>query len=321
MPSMRSLSDLGERALIRRIAELAQAKKKAGVVLGMGDDAAILRPRAGEDLVTSTDTAVEDVHFRWATQSARHVGQRALIANLSDLAAMGARPLGFLLALSAPSEMPVSRFEGLIKGLLQEAESHDCPLIGGNLARSRETSLSITVFGSVPRGMALRRDGLKVGDGLYVTGALGGAALALARSSRSGSTLRWLPEPRLHAGQVLSRLSGRGACIDLSDGLVPDLGHLLEASRLGAEITADLIPTPRGFEAACRRLDLDPQGLSLAGGEDYELLFSLRAGASKRLSLETLSRRLGVKVTRIGSVTAGSGVDGLPALAGFRHYA
>ena len=320
MPAMRSLSDLGERALILRIAKLAKAKKKAGIVLGIGDDAAILRPKVGEDFVTSTDTAVEDVHFRWATQSARHVGRRALIANLSDLAAMGARPLGFLLALSAPSDLAVSRFEGLIQGLLHEAQVHDCPLVGGNLARSRETSLSITVFGSVPRGMALRRDALKVGDGLYVTGCLGGASLALARSSQSGSALRWLPEPRLHAGQVLARLPGRGACIDLSDGLAPDLGHLLEASQLGAEIKADLIPTPKGFGSACRRLGLDPQRLSLAGGEDYELLFSLRAGVSKQISTGALSRKLGVPVTRIGSVRTRPGLEGMPSLAGFRHY-
>ena len=321
MPAMRNLSDLGERALIQRIAKLAKTKKKTGLVLGIGDDAAILRPKVGEDFVTSTDTAVEDVHFRWATQSARHVGRRALIANLSDLAAMGARPVGFLLALSAPPDLAVSRFDGLIHGLLHEAEVHACPLIGGNLARSRETSLSITVFGSVPRGTALRRDGLRAGDGLYVTGCLGGASLALARSSQAGSALRWMPEPRLRAGQALARMAGRGACIDLSDGLAPDLGHLLEASQLGAEIKADLIPTPKGFGSACRRLGLDPERLSLAGGEDYELLFSLRAGVSRRISTGAVARKLGVPVTRIGSVRAKPGLVGMPPLAGFHHYA
>ncbi|MEE3328463.1 MAG: thiamine-phosphate kinase [Myxococcota bacterium] len=317
---MRSLSDLGERELIDRIARLADSKKKSGIVLGIGDDAAILRPRANEDLVTSTDTAVEDVHFRWVTQSDRSVGRRALISNLSDLAAMGARPSGCLLALSAPPDMAVSRFEGLMKGLLSEAHTHACPLIGGNLSRSRETSLAITVFGTVPRGAALRRDGLRAGDGLYVTGSLGGAALALARSEQSGSPMRWMPVPRLRAGQALVRLAGSGACIDVSDGLVSDLEQLLRASHLGAELDADSIPMPRGFEASCRRLGLDAQSVCLAGGEDYELLFSLRSQAAKHMSARALSRRLGVPVTRIGTIRARPGIEGLPSRPGFRHY-
>ena len=317
---MRSLSDLGEHELITRIAKLAGSKKSAGVVLGIGDDAAVLRPRASEDWVTSTDVAVENVHFQWSTQSARHIGRRALIANLSDLAAMGARPMGCLLALSAPAELAVSRFEGLMKGLLSEAVAHACPLIGGNLARSRDTTLAITVFGTVPRGRALRRDGLRAGDGLYVTGTLGGAALALARSERSGSALRFLPTPRLVAGQKLARLEGMGGCIDVSDGLLPDLQQMLRASRVGAELDVAAIPQPKGFESACRGLEIDPQALSLAGGEDYELLFSLRSSLASRMSAPALSRRLGVQVTKVGTVRARPGVAGAPSLAGFRHY-
>ena len=317
---MRTLSDLGEHDLIARIARAAGPSSMPGVVLGIGDDAAVLRTRAAEDFVTSTDVTVEDVHFRWSTHAGRNVGRRALLSNLSDLAAMGARPMGFVLALSAPASLTLARFDGLISGLLAESRAHGCPLVGGNLSRARQTVLSITVFGAVPRGAALRRDALRPGDRLYVTGTLGGAALALARSERAGSRMRRLPVPRLEAGRALLRLRGRGACIDLSDGLVPDLEQLLRASRVGAELQPDRVPVPRGFASACSRLGLDPRRLSLAGGEDYELLFSVRPGTARRLSPHALSGRLGVPVSEIGRITRATGIVGLPEVEGYRHY-
>lgn len=318
---MRRLSDLGERDLIDRIARAAGPPGTREVVLGMGDDAAILRARAAEDWVVSTDVAVEDVHFRWSIQTPRHVGRRALLANLSDLAAMGARPLGFVLALSAPPSLSLARFDGLISGLLTEARTHGCPLVGGNLSRGRQTTLCISVFGAVARGAALRRDALRVRDRLYVTGTLGGSALALARSKRTGSRLKRLPVPRLEAGRALARLDGgKGACIDLSDGLIPDLQNLLRASGVGAALELARVPLPRGFSAACARQGLDARQLSLAGGEDYELLFSLRTQTARRLSAEALSTRLGVPVTEIGHVTRERGLSGLPVLRGYSHY-
>lgn len=317
---MRRLSDLGERELIRRIARASGPGEGSDVILGIGDDAAILRTRPKEDFVTSTDALVENVHFRWSTQTPQYIGRRALIANLSDLAAMGARPIGFVLALSAPPDLSLSRFDGLFAGLLREARSFDCPLIGGNLARSNQTVLSITIFGAVSKGNALRRDQLRAGDALYVTGTLGGAALALARSEQLGTSLRRLPVPRIGAARALSLLKGRGACIDISDGLVPDLQHILSASGVGADLWSERVPTTSGFSAACRRLQLDPNRLSLAGGEDYELLFSLRRSASKRNSLRELSDRLGIAVTQVGQVTRETGLRGVVSLEGFRHY-
>ncbi len=154
---MRTLADLGEFGLIDRIQRLARSGPRAQVVLGIGDDAAMLRPRPGEDLVVSSDSLVEDVHFRWSTQAATSVGQRALLVNLSDLAAMGARPLGFTLALAAPAELELSRLDGVIRGLQKAALRHACPLVGGNLTRASETSLAITVLGAVKSGRALRR--------------------------------------------------------------------------------------------------------------------------------------------------------------------
>jgi len=320
MSRARTLSDLGEARLIDRIARAAGRLDQSGVVLGIGDDAAILRPGPREDWVTSTDVTVEDVHFRWSEQSAFSVGRRALVANLSDLAAMGARPLAFTLALGAPPDLELALFDGLFRGLLREAAIHGCPLVGGNLARARQTSLAIHVLGRVPRGRALRRDGVRRGDHLFVTGQLGAAALARARAEQDGRPIRQLPVPRLEAGQALLRLTGRGACIDLSDGLLADLGHLLDGPGLGAVLEAQRLPLPRDFRRRCRELGLDPLKLAISGGEDYELLFSLRPSAAARHSASDLSRRLGVRVTPIGRVTGAPGIAGVPEVESFLHY-
>jgi thiamine-monophosphate kinase len=317
---MQTLSELGEFGLIERISRLAGRRRWPQVVIGIGDDAAVLRPRTGEDWVVSTDASVEDVHFRWSTASPRVIGRRALVANLSDLAAMGARPLGFTLALQAPPRLAVRTFEGVLAGMLDEAGRHECPLVGGNVTRARQTSLAITVMGAVKRGRALRRDVLEPGDQLFVTGVLGASALALARAEQRGAKLRHVPTPRLVAGRALGRLRGCGACIDVSDGLVADLGHLLEASGVGAEIDPSLLPRPRGFDRACRAMGKDPETLLLHGGEDYELLFSLRAGLATPLSKSVLERRLGARVTEFGRVEAAPGLRGAGSDGGWRHF-
>jgi thiamine-monophosphate kinase len=315
------LRDLGEFGLIERIERAAnrasagaRARRARGVVVGIGDDAAVLRPPAGEDWVVTTDALVEGTHFRWSNQSARCVGRRALVANLSDLAAMGARPLGFVFALAAPPNLEIRTLDGLLAGLLEEAETHGCPLIGGNLSRARQTSITITAQGSVARGRALLRDAARPGDRIFVTGTLGGAALEVARAAAGRGKVRAVPTPRLRAGRALARMSGVGACIDISDGLLADLDHVLERSGCSAELDLAHLPQPPRFEAACRRLGVDPIRLASCGGEDYELLFTLRgrggprgAGSGGRSgaagpSLSTLGRRLGVAVTEIGKV-------------------
>ncbi len=179
--------DLGEFGLIARIERAAsRVSTGSGVVLGIGDDGALVRARAGEDVVVTTDAFVEGVHFRWRNESPRTVGRRALVANLSDLAAMAARPLGFTLSLVAPPALEVKRVDGLVAGLVHEAERHGCPLVGGNVAAGGETSLSITALGAVARGKALTRRGARAGDRLCVTGVLGVAALDRARAERAG---------------------------------------------------------------------------------------------------------------------------------------
>jgi thiamine-monophosphate kinase len=310
-----NLGDLGEFGVIDRIARAARRKGvPRHVVIGVGDDAAVLRPRRGEDLVTSTDAMVEGAHFRWSSMSPRTLGRRALVANLSDLAAMGARPLGFVCALAAPACTPLARIDGLVAGLLSEAERYSCPLVGGNLAAARETVVTITVLGAVEPGRALRRSGARPGDRLYVTGVLGAAALEVARAE-GGGRVRRVAVPRLEAGRALARLPGIGGCIDVSDGLASDLSHLLEHAPLHAKIDVGALPRPGRFDAACRRAGLDPERLLLAGGEDYELLFTARPS----LATGRIERALGVRVTSIGAIARGRG-KGRLAAGGWRHF-
>jgi len=312
------LADLGEFGLIERIERAARRLSKSrAVAIGIGDDAAVLRLRPGEDAVLSTDAMVEGVHFRWTTESARNVGRRALVANLSDLAAMGARPLGFTLALAAPARLPVRNVDGVLAGLLHEASAHGCALVGGNVSAARETSITLAVLGAVARGRALTRRGAGPGDRIFVTGRLGSAALEVARAERGRGRIRRVPTPRLRAGRALARIPAVSACIDVSDGLEADLRHLLDERGLAAEVDPNAVPRPPRFAAACARLGLDPDPLVLAGGEDYELLFTVRGGSP---SAAALARRLGIEVAEIGRVVpAGSG-RGAASGGGWRHF-
>jgi thiamine-monophosphate kinase len=320
------LRDVGEFGLIERISRtVARGSPRRSVVLGPGDDAAVLRPPRGHDVVVSTDALVEGVHFRWRTQSPRTVGQRALLVALSDLSAMGVHPLGCTLALAAPSSLELSQALGIARGLGAVAARAGCPLVGGNLTRARVTSLTVTVLGSAPRGRFLSRGAARPGDEIFVTGELGAAGLALARSEREGRRLSRLPPLRLKAGLALSGLAQRGACIDLSDGLLADLRHLLQASGVGADLRVGSIPLPRGFAEACQRLRLPPLRTALTAGEDYELLFTLRPGGP---SAHLLGRRLGVRVTRIGHISrrrglrlsGGPGFSAGTSAGGFEHF-
>jgi len=315
----RTLADLGESALIRRIARRAGHPPGRSWALGIGDDAAILRTRPNEELVLSTDTQVEGVHFLFGRETPRTIGRRALLVNLSDLAAMGAEPVGTLLSLCAPRSMTVSVFDAVIAGFVDEAERFACPLVGGNLSRAQVSSLTVTVVGRCARGGALRRKGLRAGDLLHVTGRLGVAALARLRADRDGSPLRRVPEPRVRAGLSLARIGGVHGCIDLSDGLASDLGQLLSGTSLGAEIDLGRLPAPRGFQRACRELGVDPVELQSGGGEDYELLFALAPNAAVRGST-ALEKRLGVPVSEIGRVVRRAGIRGIPATSSGHHF-
>lgn len=319
------LRELGEFGLIARIERMARQVQGHDVVLGIGDDAALLRARGGEDLALTTDAFVEGVHFRLRDEPALRIGRRALVANLSDLAAMGARPIGFTLALAAPPALDARSALALVRGVVSEGARYGAPLVGGNVTRASEVSLTIAAVGGVRARRALRRSRARPGDRLFVTGTLGAAVLDRLRAERGRGRRRHVPVPRLGAGRALAGTPGIGACIDVSDGLAADLRHLLVASGVGAELRVEALPRTRGFARACTALRLDPLRLLLAGGEDYELLFTARGLVAEAAGL---ARRGGVPVTEIGRITrepgrlrlVGSSFRGVDAPVGWRHF-
>lgn len=309
------------------------AKLSAGIrlsrrtILGPGDDCAIVARPRGHTLFT-IDSLVEDVHFdlRWCPPEA--LGARALAVNLSDIAAMGGRPTACVVNLAVREGIAERTLERIYAGLRRAALKASTDIVGGNITRARELAITIAMLGEVGRA-AMRRDTARPGDEIFVTGTLGDAALGWrilarklkprgavknARAARRYLVGRFLrPEARLYAGRRLAALKPAPAAIDVSDGLMQDLGHILERSRVGAEIDAAKIP----LSPAYRALTGGDPAHALAGGEDYELVFCARPGHSEA----ELSRRLRVAVRRIGTVVPGSRLklsgDRAPIVAGW----
>jgi thiamine-monophosphate kinase len=282
-------------------------------VLGVGDDCALLAPTAGMQLAVSTDLLVQGRHFL-PTVPPERLGHKTLAVNLSDLAACGAAPLAYTLALSMP-RVDEAFLEGFARGLHALADAHGIELVGGDTTAG-PLVIGITVFGEVPAGQALRRDGARAGDELWVSGTLGDARLALEvfRGSlalagedfeRARAAMEQ-PQPRVALGLALRGIAS--SAIDVSDGLLGDLGHVLKASGVGARIEFD--PLPRSA-----LLGSQPQALQrsclLAGGDDYELLFT--APPARHAEVLAAGARAAVKVTRIGTIEATPGLAVLDA--------
>ena len=273
--------------------------------LGVGDDCALLALAPGMQLATSTDMLVEGRHFVSTVDPSR-LGHKALAVNLSDLAACGAKPLAFTLAIALPS-VDEAFLAGFSEGLLRLADEHDCELIGGDTTRG-PLNLCITVFGEVPAGQAMLRSGAQVGDDIYVSGALGDARLALevlrGRVSLPGEGFEIArvalerPQPRVGLGMALRGLAH--SAIDLSDGLLGDLRHVLISSGVGARLNVDAVPR----SALLQQQTLAWQrACTLAGGDDYELLFTASPQAAPRIQAAAQSQ--GQVVTRIGEIVMG----------------
>ncbi|MCT9810582.1 thiamine-phosphate kinase [Acidovorax sp. Be4] len=296
--------------------------------LGVGDDCALLAPAPGMQLAISSDMLVEGRHF-FADVDPRLLGHKALAVNLSDLAACGARPLAFTLALSLP-RADTAWVGAFAQGLLALADAHQCELIGGDTTQG-PLNICITVFGEVPAGQALLRSGAQAGDDIYVSGSLGDARLALeALQGRLqlpadvlAATRQRLeaPSPRVALGLALRGIAS--SALDLSDGLLGDLGHILTQSGVGACIDTRLTSP---LLAAAARLPLDQalvRKCTLAGGDDYELCFT--AAPALRAQVAAAAQASATPVTRIGSVQAQSGLrllgaDGEELLARFASF-
>ena len=283
-----------------------------GAILGVGDDAALLKVSNGMELVVSTDMLVSGTHFS-PDADPLLLGHKTLAVNLSDLAAMGATPRWATLALSLPS-VEEAWLEKFSCGFFSLAEQHGVELVGGDTTRG-PLNLSVTIMGEAPKGRALRRDGASVDDDIWVSGTLGEAALALAHlqghivlpQNVLAACLAHLhqPQPRVALGLALRGIAN--SAIDISDGLLADLGHVLERSGVGAEIDFVSIPCVPFSE---RNIDV-VQSCVLAGGDDYELCFT--SPFANRAEIEKISATLALPLTRIGRITANSGCKVLSA--------
>jgi thiamine-monophosphate kinase len=278
-------------------------------VLGVGDDCALLAPAPGMQLAVTSDMLVEGRHFL-PTADAFKLGHKALAVNLSDLAACGAKPLAFTLALSMPLADEVW-LEPFSRGLLALADEYGCELVGGDTTRG-PLNICITAFGEVPQGQALLRSGATAGDDIYVSGTLGDARLALealrgtlpltAAIFEAARARLEQPTPRVALGQALRGIAT--SAIDVSDGLLGDLGHILRQSRVGARIETSVAA---GLMAAKGALDEDQQlEYVLAGGDDYELVFT--APAVQRDAVQAAAREAHTPITRIGRIEADPGL-------------
>jgi thiamine-monophosphate kinase len=296
------MSALGEFELIERF--FTRPVRRA--TLGVGDDCALIEPTPGMVLAISSDMLIEGRHFL-STVAPDRLGHKALAVNLSDLAASGARPLGFTLALALPEADEVF-LTGFAAGLFALAEREGCELIGGDTTRG-PLAICITVLGELPPGAALLRSGARPGDDLYVSGTLGDARLALEAfrgtvsldeaSFQHARQAMETPTPRVALGLALRGLAT--SAIDVSDGLVGDLGHILRRSHAGAVVDVDALP--RSAVLAAQPLALQRQ-CELAGGDDYELVFS--APAERRAAIAAAALGAGVPVTRVGALEVGN---------------
>ncbi len=330
-----TVADLGERALVARI-RARIPPPPSSVVVGIGDDAAVVAPDRGTLTVITTDALVDGIHFDRTFASAADIGHKALAVNLSDLAAMGAAPRHALLSLALPPHSPVADIDALVDALLVLAGQHGTALVGGNIAGSTgPISIDVTVTGSVRRRRVLTRGGARPGDFVYVSGQIGGAAAGLAslRGADGGPApatdrcrRRFLrPEPRVRLGLALGRNRAARACIDLSDGLADALHQVTDASGVGARIDADRIPIDPEARDWFTRSGADPVLAALTGGEDYELAFA--APPAFRGRLAHVRRLIGdLVLTPIGVITKerdvvlarGGTVEPLPG--SFEHF-
>jgi thiamine-monophosphate kinase len=302
--------------------------------IGIGDDAAVVVPEKNRLEVLSVDALVEGVHFDRAFTPPAAIGHRALAVNLSDLAAMGAEPRLCLLSLALPPAWPAQDFDAMIGGLAALAARYRVQVVGGNLTRSPGLLfIDVTVSGTVKRRQVLTRSGARPGDELYVTGSIGAAAAGL-QMLKAGSALagpescvtRFLyPEPRVQTGKLLGRNRAAGACVDLSDGLADAIHRMAERSGVGAVIDADALPIEAAVREWFETRGADPIVAAITGGDDYELLFSVRPRTRGRLKAamrhaETALTPIGVCTADRAVVLRGARAEDRPVPPGYSHF-
>ena len=310
------ISDLGEFPLIDRLADIV-AVDRPDVIVGIGDDVAVLNAAGDDWLLAKVDIQVEGVHFLREAISPRQLGRKALAINLSDIAAAGGQPYYALVSLALPADTDVGWVDELYRGLRQEADRFGVAVVGGNMANSPDgIMLDVFVLGRVQRQHLLLRSGAQPGDRVLVTGTLGDAAagLALLRAPsmkvdaavREGLlTHHVTPTPRLAEARVIARSGRATAMIDLSDGLSSDVIHICDRSQVGVRIWAGCLPTSQGARRVASLLDRPSWQLALEGGEDYELCFTVPPGAAEGM-VSTIEQRTGTRAIIVGEILARS---------------
>jgi thiamine-monophosphate kinase len=316
--------ELTEDELVKAVARLLSGGEP-GVVVGLGDDAAVVEPGDGQ-LVLTTDLLAEGVHFERGSISARDLGAKAITVNVSDVAAMAASPRYALTAIAAPSDVDASWVVELVGGMRDACAEYALALVGGDTNRADLVVVSVAVVGEVAPGRAVLRSGARVGDRIVVTGSLGAAAGGLALSqAKTGRAAEALSQPwgraliealerpvaRVGEAQVLARL-GATAMMDLSDGLSTDLSRLCEASGVGARVVLGAVPVSETLSRGAEMLEVDASALALSGGEDYELLATL-PGDAVEVARGELRAAFGVDLSEIGEIVEGSAVVAVDA--------
>jgi thiamine-monophosphate kinase len=328
------VADVGEHALIARVRDRVPPAP-GWVAVGLGDDAAVIVPERNALEVVTTDALVEGVHFDRAFTPPSAIGHRALAVNLSDLAAMGAAPRAALLSLVLPPGLPLADFEAMVDGFMALAAAHGVALIGGNITRSPGPLIvDVTAIGTARPRRVLTRSGARPGDEIWVSGDIGSAAAglqSLAAGACEGGRMAACesaflePQPRVRLGTLLGRNRAASSCVDLSDGLADGLHQLADASSVGLEVESAAVPVTAEARSWFEGRGLDPVTAALTGGDDYELLFTVRPKGRSRF--ETARRQArGLRLTRIGTVRREPGLNLMrggiagPVPAGYVHF-
>ncbi|HSR13156.1 MAG TPA: thiamine-phosphate kinase, partial [Thermodesulfobacteriota bacterium] len=308
------VSDVGEFGLIRRISDLLSREglHSDRVTLGIGDDTASFLPREGYEVLLTCDSMVEGRHYLPRYTKPFDLGARAMTLNISDIGAMGGRPLYALVSLGLKGEAAVADIEEMYRGFLAELNPLGASVIGGNLTKSRDTFIDITLIGEVEKGKGVRRSGAGAGDFIFVTGYPGQAAAGLQLLSRDPENPELLSDPlvriyikpthRAPLGRAIGQAGCATAMIDTSDGFLGDLGHICEESSLGAELMMENIPLNEKLRSAAHQLNCDPRDFFLGESDDYELIVTCRPEDAERL--EAVVRESGeIPLARVGTMT------------------
>lgn len=307
-----TVSQIGEFGLIERIKKLLPPSTSDDVIIGIGDDTAVIKIDERRSLLATCDIQIEDTHFRLHNISAYQLGRRSMAVNLSDIASMGGKPTFALVSLGLPKDLSQSTFDEIIKGMRDQLSEFNALIIGGNLAHTPEKLIiDIFLLGEVHPKRLLLRSGAKSGDRICVTGTLGASAAGFLAVEQWGRfypkdlsdlvQAHLQPTPQINAGREIAKSGFATAMIDISDGLASDLLHVCEMSGVGAVIDQSSIPLNKNFDRVGALLKKDPYNLAIHGGEDYELLFTIKSTTPKD-EIEKISKKTGTPITEIGVI-------------------